>query len=84
MKLIQPQLVSTDPAQGRRKPDAHPAKPVVPVEAVEKPKAAGSYGSQSKLPGKYVEQNSQAIHSYLHTASLEADGGELIGIDTYA
>ncbi len=87
MKLIHPPIVATDPSQGRRRPDAQPAKPVAPVDAVERTRAPGSYTShsqQTRLPGKFIEQNHQAIHSYLHTASLDADGGELIGIDTYA
>ena len=89
LKLVHPPLVSTEPTHSRRKADAHSShssKPVVPVEAVERTRAAGSYTSnaQGNLPGKFSQQHHQAIHSYLHTASLDEDGGELIGIDTYA
>jgi hypothetical protein len=85
LKLIQPQHVTSDPGRVRQKAEASPAKPVVAVEAVEKVQGKGSYSSTgSHLPGKFVERHERAIHSYLNTASLDADGGELIGIDTYA
>ena len=86
MKLIQPQLVNTEPARGRQKTDA--MKHVAAVESVERVRSSSSYTSsysaQSRLPGKFMEQNHQAINSYLDTAAMDADGGELIGIDTYA
>lgn len=80
------QFIAADPTQDRRKPGAQPGKSVLPIEAVDRPQPSGSYsaGPNTRLPGKFVEQNHLATHSYLHTASLEADGGELIGIDTYA
>ena len=87
MKLIQPHIVSSEPAK-RQKTDI--ARPIEAIEAVERPKPTGSYStsySANRPPIKFVEQNQQAINSYLDTASLSADnvdGGELIGIDTYA
>ena len=85
MKLIQPSIVTSEPAK-RQKTDV---RPVVAVEAIERSKSGSSHSTSyspanSRLPGKFAEQNYQAIHSYLNTASLDGDDGELIGIDTYA
>ncbi len=83
MKLIQSQL--STPESGRLRSKTDQPKPALPVEAVTKTKGSGSYASQNgRLPGHFVERNEQAIHAYKLNASLDADGGELIGIDTYA
>lgn len=82
LKLIQSQISTPEPGRLRAKADQ--PKPALPVEAVTPTKGSGSYTSHGKLPGHFIERNEQAIHAYRLNASLDADGGELIGIDTYA
>ena len=91
MKLIQSTAIAPEVTRGRHKPQGSAASGAKEqVEAVERARPSGSYtsnsaaGQQQKLPGHFVEQHHQAIHAYLHTAALDADGGELIGVDTYA
>lgn len=86
MKLIQPQLSAPDPGRVKARADSQPGKPVLPVEAPTPAKGSGgSYSSAyNKIPAHFVERHQQAIHAYTLNASLDADGGELIGVDTYA
>ena len=94
MKLIPHQLVSepkglrsSRPQNAARASDKHDAGPVVPIEATQRVNSSGSYSNSA--PGYraltvHSERHDAAVNFYLHTASLQPDTGELIGIDTYA
>ncbi len=70
-----------------RSSDNNSTQPVVAIEATQRAGASGSYATPKQGYQALTMHSSrldQAVNFYLHTASLEADTGELIGVDTYA
>lgn len=87
MKLANQQLIAADASKIRPKPENRSSDPVKPVEAVSRVVLGSSYDQNKFLPKPFASLtpgNLQAVNFYQHTASLDAELGELIGIDTYA
>lgn len=90
MKLANQQLIAADASKIRPKPDSRGSDPVKPVDAASRVTSGSSYDQNKFLPklvtssGPSTPNNVQAVNFYQYTASLDAEPGELIGIDTYA
>ncbi|MFT7243227.1 MAG: hypothetical protein ACI82A_000569 [Candidatus Azotimanducaceae bacterium] len=87
MKLANQQLIAADASKIRPKPESRGSDPVKPVDAVSRVVPGSSYDQNKFLPKPFsssTPNNLQVVNFYQHTASLDAEPGELIGIDTYA
>lgn len=84
MKLVNHQLIAAEAGRIRPKQESRGSDPVEPVAAIARNAATSSYEQSPLLPKPYQPINSHAVNFYSYTASLVAESGELIGIDTYA
>tara|TARA_R110002072_G_scaffold51389_1_gene137864 strand:- start:54577 stop:54831 length:255 start_codon:yes stop_codon:yes gene_type:complete len=84
VKLANHQLIVADAGKFRPQQESRGGNPVEPISAVARTASSSSYDQGAQLPRPYMPNNVQAVNFYQYTASLDAEPGELIGIDTYA